>query len=128
MDLSYIPEGQHAVAPFFIVSDADGLIGFLTQAFGGREVARSEGPDGVVRHATVAIGDSIVMVGSRTRTFENSTHLYVDDVDAAYRRCVELGAQSISAPTTFPYGDRSAGVRDPFGNTWWIGTHLGRTA
>ena len=21
------------------------------------------------------------------------------------------------------YGDRSAGVKDPFGNSWWIATH-----
>jgi uncharacterized glyoxalase superfamily protein PhnB len=79
-------------------------------------------------HAAVAIDGSVVMVGSRDVSFQNSTHVYVPDVDETFRKCLALGAMSLSEPTTFSYGDRSAGIRDAFGNTWWIGTHKGGKA
>jgi PhnB protein len=48
----------------------------------------------------------------------------VDDVDAAYERAVEAGAQSLAEPEDKPYDERSAGVKDSFGNTWWIATYV----
>jgi uncharacterized glyoxalase superfamily protein PhnB len=122
--MSYLPDNHRAIAPYFIVSDGAVLIDFLKKAFDAKELSRFNRPDGVVMHAELMIDDSIIMIGTRDDAFKNSTHLYVKDVDATYRLCISLGAESISEPQTFPYGDRSAGIRDPFGNTWWIGTHL----
>jgi PhnB protein len=51
-------------------------------------------------------------------------YLYVPDCDAVYRRALAAGAKSVSEPTDHPYGDRSGGVIDPFGNTWYIATHV----
>jgi uncharacterized glyoxalase superfamily protein PhnB len=121
----YIPAGHNAVSPYFITTDAPGLIDFIKAAFDGQEIVRMAGPDGVVKHCSLRIGDSVVMVGARAMAVPNSTHVYVPDVDGTYGLCLGLGASSLSAPTSFDYGDRSAGVRDPFGNTWWIGSHLG---
>ena len=53
-----------------------------------------------------------------------SIHLYVPDSDATYRAAIEAGGRSLYAPTTHFYGDRSAGVEDPSGLTWWISTHV----
>jgi uncharacterized glyoxalase superfamily protein PhnB len=53
-----------------------------------------------------------------------SLHYYVPDADAAYERAVQAGGTSIYAPVTHPYGERSGGVLDPFGNKWWIATNL----
>jgi PhnB protein len=125
MKPSHIPSGQSAVAPFFLISEAAGFIDFLKQGFGAEEVSRME-RDGVIVHALIRIGESLVMVGSRNQDHPNSTHLYVPDIDATFERCLSLGAEALSQPTTFPYGDRSAGIKDPFGNTWWLGTHLGK--
>lgn len=128
MTSSYLPKDHRSIAPFFIVQEAAQFIEFLTQAFDAKERFRHARPDGIVMHAEMVIDGSIVMVGTRSFAFQNSTHLYVKDVDETYRRCLSLGAESLSEPTTFPYGDRSAGVRDPFGNTWWLGTHLGNSS
>ncbi len=46
------------------------------------------------------------------------------DTDAAYKTCLAAGATSVSEPQDQYYGDRNAGVRDPNGNQWWLGTHL----
>ncbi len=51
-------------------------------------------------------------------------YLYVADVDATYRRALEAGATSLSAPADQFYGDRSAGVVDPTGNRWYIATRI----
>jgi uncharacterized glyoxalase superfamily protein PhnB len=48
----------------------------------------------------------------------------VADVDATYKTAIDAGATSIMEPTDKFYGDRSSGVRDPFGNEWWIATHV----
>lgn len=43
--------------------------------------------------------------------------------DATYQRALEAGATSTMRPADQFYGDRSAGVKDQFGNQWWIATH-----
>ena len=51
-------------------------------------------------------------------------YLYIEDCDALYRRSLEAGGTSISPPTDHDYGDRSAAVQDPFGNQWYLATHV----
>jgi uncharacterized glyoxalase superfamily protein PhnB len=51
-------------------------------------------------------------------------YLYVPTVDAVYKQAVAAGATSFQEPADQFYGDRSAGVRDAFGNTWYIATHI----
>jgi PhnB protein len=47
-------------------------------------------------------------------------YVYVPDVDAAYRRALELGATSVAEPEQKPYAEYAGGVRDVSGNTWYI--------
>jgi uncharacterized glyoxalase superfamily protein PhnB len=54
-----------------------------------------------------------------------SIYVYVEDADAAYARALGNGATSISPPEDKPYGERAGGVRDSFGNVWYISTYLG---
>src|SRR5216117_4018324 len=60
----------------------------------------------------------------RVRGHTLLTHLYVDDVDAAYERAVKAGGESLREPQGQFYGDRSAGIKDRFGNQWWLATHV----
>ena len=119
-----------SVTPHLYASRAVDLIEFLKQAFGGEEIYRAEMPDGSIPHAQVQIGDSIVALAGGAGhqglyTPQPTTlHLYVPDADATYERALRSGATSIEPPEDKPYGDRSAGVTDPFGNRWFIGTHL----
>jgi PhnB protein len=121
-----VPEGYHTVSPYIVVSGVDKLIEFAKQAFGAAEVYVSKRPDGSVQHAEVKIGDSIVMMGEGQdiKKFPAMLHLYIEDVDAVYQRALQAGAKSIREPSDQPYGDRSGGVEDAFGNRWWISTHV----
>jgi PhnB protein len=122
-----IPSGYHTVTPYMRVTGAAELIQFLERAFGAKENHRSLGPDGAIVHADVTIGDSHVMLTEGMETFPTlpgSIFLYVADVDMTYQNALEAGATSIMEPSDQFYGDRTGGVRDPFGNEWWIGTHV----
>lgn len=123
------PAGHNAVSPYLLVTDARAMLGFLQATFGAEELHRKARADGSVMHAEVRIDDSVVMLGERPDGREPvhcSTHVYVPDVDACHAAGIAAGAYSVSPPTDQPYGDRSAGLRDPQGHLWWIGTHLVR--
>lgn len=122
-----IPEGHHTVTPYLIVPDATAMLSFLERAFGAEVLLRTEDAGGRVSHAEARIGDSRVMVGESTGEWPPTRamlHLYVDDVDAWFRRAVEAGARPVREPETMFYGDRSGGVEDVFGNQWWIATRV----
>ena len=122
-----IPEGFHAVTPYLVVNDVSKLIDFLQRAFGAEEIHRSLLPDGSIIHAEVKIGDSPVMMGQARDQWgprPSTLYLYVQDVDALFRKAVEAGGKSLQEPKDQFYGDRSGGLEDPCGNQWWIATHI----
>jgi PhnB protein len=127
MPVDAIPEGYSVVTPYLVVRDAPGLIQFMEAAFGGRERMRMTGADGTIRHAEVEIGNARVMLAEATEGFPpipTMIHVYVEDVDGVYQRTLEAGGESLSEPVDQFYGDRMAGVRDAFGNQWWLATHI----
>jgi PhnB protein len=124
---NYIPKGLHNVNVYLHPRRAEPLIAFLERAFGAQELAKYASPDGVVNHAVIRIGDSVLEMGEAHDKYEPMPamfYLYVPNVDAVYRQAVAAGAISFQEPVDQPYGDRQAGVRDSFGNTWYIATHV----
>lgn len=123
----YVPEGLRDVTIYLHPAGAPKLIDFLKQAFGAEEVARHDSAAGVVAHAKLRIGDSIIEMGEAHGPWQpmpTAIYMFVPDADAVYRRAVEAGATSLWEPTDQPYGDRNAGVQDPFGNQWFMSTHI----
>jgi PhnB protein len=116
-----------AVTPHFNPVRAPAMIEFLQKAFGAEEVYRAQSPDGVVHYAQVRIGDSVIGMSEPHGPYQQrpgTLHLYVPDADAAYERAIKSGAASIQPVADQPYGERSGGVTDPFGNRWFIATHI----
>src|SRR5258707_3286042 len=113
------PEGWHSVTPRLVVSDPARLIGFLKQAFGATGDVQTERP------SVIRIGDSLVMisnVGPR-EAMPAFLYVYVDDVDATYKRALAAAAASLEEPLDTPYGERRGMVQDPCWNGWQIATH-----
>jgi PhnB protein len=50
--------------------------------------------------------------------------LYVEDVDARIGRAVAAGAKLVRPIENHFYGDRSGTIKDPFGYTWYVSTHI----
>ena len=123
----YLPPELRAVTPYLHPLGSPGLIDFFRAAFGAEEAARYEGPDGSIVHAKIRLGDSSLELSEARGPYQPmpaGLHYFVDDVDAVYHRAIEAGGVSISEPADMPYGDRSAGVTDPAGNSWFIATHV----
>lgn len=124
---SHVPKGLFSVNPYLHPRRAEPLISFLKRAFEAEEVVKYASPDGVVHHAVVRVGDSVVEMGEahgKYETMEAMFYLYVPDMEAVYRQALAAGATSFQEPTDQPYGDRNAGVKDAFGNKWYIATHV----
>jgi PhnB protein len=120
-------ENFYTVTPHMNPVRAPVMIEFLQKAFGAEEVYRAQLPDGSIPHAQVRVGDSIIGMGEAHGPYQPmpcTLHLYVPDADAAYERALRAGATSIQPPADQPYGERSGGVTDPFGNRWFVATHL----
>jgi PhnB protein len=119
------PAGFRAVTPFLHPQGTDRLIDFLKRAFDAQELDRSPAKDGTIMHATMRIGDSLIEMGEahgQWQPMPGNIHLYVEDADAAYQQAIDAGAKSIFAVVDQPYGERSGGVTDPFGNQWYVAT------
>ena len=124
---SYRWEGAPTIQPYLHPLRAEPVINFVKQAFGAQELGRHASPDGVIHHATIKIGNAYMEMGEaqgRYQPMPTMFYLYVEDCDALYKRALAAGATSISEPQDHPYGDRSGGVTDPFGNKWYIATHV----
>jgi PhnB protein len=123
-----VPKGFHTVTPYITAQHADKVIAFLQQAFGAElDHEPMKRPDGSVMHATLRIGDSMVMIAEApepAKAMPASLYLYLPNVDAAYQLAIKAGATSVMEPADQFYGDRCSGVKDPAGNQWYLATHI----
>ena len=119
----YLPPGFNTVTPYFFVEDAEAFVRFLIGGLGGAEICRSMRPDGAIANVQVQIGTSTVMVSEASGAYPpmaGSYYLYVQNADDAVAQAIRHGAAMEMAVGDMPYGDRQGGVRDQFGNIWWI--------
>ncbi len=124
----------NTLQPYLIIQNCAAALEFYKAAFGATERMRMTHPDGRIGHAEIQIGDTCVMMADEHPEIEAfgpqhyggspvSLHFYVEDCDARFRQAISAGAKPEREPTDQPYGDRSAGVLDPFGYKWWIAAH-----
>lgn len=127
MAVNFKPAGCQQVIPYLVLKDPEKTIVFVKKVFGATEAHISRTPQGQIMHASMKIGDSMLMMGGAGEhwpAMPATIYIYVPDVDAAYKRAVDAGAKSMREPQTQFYGDRSGGVVDDQGVQWWIGTQV----
>jgi PhnB protein len=122
-------EGLRSVQPYLHLREAHNMIPFLETAFGAEALGVHKSLEGMVLHATMRIGNATLEIDEAHGEYQPKPchlHIYVPDAEAMCTQALQAGAISVQPPTDKPYGDRSAAVRDPFGNTWYLNTFLGR--
>jgi uncharacterized glyoxalase superfamily protein PhnB len=135
MPVKPVPDGYHTLTPYLTVRGAERAIDFYKRAFGAEERGVMKGPDGKVMHAELKIGDSIIMLADEFPEFGSLSpegfggtamglHIYLDNVDAAFDRAVKAGAKVEMPVMDQFWGDRYGKLKDPFGHSWSIGTHI----
>ncbi|MBI4357969.1 MAG: VOC family protein [Candidatus Omnitrophica bacterium] len=132
-----VPEGYHTVTPSFTFKDSNKAIEFYKKAFGAKVLDLLSSPTGRgIMHATIQIGDSIVMMGDENPNAENcgksaetlgsspiSLYVYVPNVDVAFKQAVSAGGTTGMPVADMFWGDRMGQIKDPFGYSWMIATH-----
>jgi uncharacterized glyoxalase superfamily protein PhnB len=130
-----IPESYHTITPNITVRDAANALEFYQKAFGAEEVNRMPGPGGKIMHAEFRIGDSRVMIADEMPEMGNkgpkayggspvSFYVYVNNVDASWKRAVGAGAKVLMPLDNMFWGDRTGRLEDPFGHTWTLAQHI----
>jgi uncharacterized glyoxalase superfamily protein PhnB len=131
-----IPQGYHTVTPNLAVHDATKALEFYRKAFGAEETVRMPGPDGKIMHAEFRIGDSVLMLGEEMPDMGSKSpkslggtpvkfYVYVEDVDASWKRALDAGANQVMPLQDMFWGDRTGCVEDPFGHQWMLAQHVG---
>ena len=111
------------VTPFAHPSSVRKYIDFLTAAIGAKELVVHE-HGGKVMYAAAQIGDAVLEMGESTNPLPSGFYLFVEDCDAVYHRAIKAGATSLWPPTDQSWGDRTAGLVDPFGYQWMPSTRV----
>ncbi len=117
-----IPENNQTVMPYLILENAAGFILFTQKVFGAKEISKSMREENVIMHAEIMIGDSTIMFADVTEQFKSSNaslFVYVENADETFKKATREGATMVREITNESYG-RGGGIKDPFGNTWWI--------
>ena len=125
-----VPEGMHTVTPALTLDGAAEAIEFYKRAFGAEEVARATDPSGKkIWHASVRVGNSAVFVndtfpemGATARPAR--LYLYLDNVDAAFKRATDAGCTVTMPLADMFWGDRMGSVNDKWGNSWTLAQHI----
>jgi PhnB protein len=119
-----IPEEYTPLMPYLIVKGADDFRKFMTMVFDAKDQLIVPNEDGSLMHGELKIGNAVVMfaeAGGQFHVMNAGMFIYVDNADATYKRALAAGAVTVEGqePSDKDYG-RTCGVKDPFGNTWWI--------
>ena len=123
-----VPADYGTITPYFAVhGGAARFLEFLMAAFDAKDRGRVYNEDGTIGHAEVWIGDSVIQMFDAKDDWlpaPNFTTLYVEDCDAVHQKALKAGATEVTPLSTNAWGDRGCRIRDPFGNIWWIQTHV----
>ncbi|HEY8999786.1 MAG TPA: VOC family protein [Mucilaginibacter sp.] len=117
-----IPEGYQQIMPYLIVENAAEFFDFTKNVFGAVEKYKAMRTETLIMHAELSIGSSVIMFADATSEHAKQNaglFIYVDNCDKVYEKGLSHGATTRMPPADQGYG-RSAGILDPFGNTWWI--------
>jgi PhnB protein len=124
-----VPAGLHTITPQLSLDGAAEAIDFYRKAFGAEEVMRAPDPSGQkIWHAQIRIGSSQLFVndvfpgmGSASKS---QLWVYVDGVDAAFKRATDAGCTVKMPLADMFWGDRLGCVVDKWGNEWNIAQHM----
>lgn len=130
-----IPDGFHTLTPHITVRDAAGAIEFYKKALNAELLNDARTPDGRIMHATLRIGDSVIMLNDefpewggqlapRSEAAGYMIHIYVDNVDALFNQAVAAGATAKMPLMDQFWGDRYGTIVDPYGFRWSLATHI----
>jgi PhnB protein len=130
------PKGMQPLVPYLYVDDAAKALDFYARALGASERVRMEIPGTkTVMHGEMTLGGNVFMLGEANQQYGHSTPkqlggnhsclmVYVPDVDGAMAQATKAGCETTMPTADMFWGDRMGSVKDPFGHSWMLATHV----
>jgi uncharacterized glyoxalase superfamily protein PhnB len=125
------------MSPYLIVQDVDEALSFYECAFGFHRGETMTNDQGTTVHAAMHYYDQLIMMGKEGADSGDMRppqatgtpspmflFFYVQDVDEAYQRALDAGAEACQPPADQFWGDRMATVQDPDGYRWALATNI----
>ena len=133
-----IPAGMRTITPNLVINGASQALEFYKKAFGAKELDKSPLPDGKLMHASIKIGDSVIMMAdefpgggmkspSSAGTTTVTLHIYTTNVDKLWRRALDAGAKIVMPLENQFWGERYGQLLDPFGHQWSMSQRINMT-
>lgn len=118
-----LPKGHQALMPYLMLTNAGHFYAFTKAVFNAQETLKKLREDGnTIMHSEIQINGSTIMYCETNKDWKPQTanlFVYVKDVDDTYKKAIDVGAEVVMPLSNQDYG-RTCGIKDPFGNTWWI--------
>lgn len=133
-----MPNHVRMVVPMLVCLDPAAELDFCKAAFGAVERSRRSEENGAVVHATLGIGEILVMVHGETAHLASRApqpdgsssvviYLYLEDVDTIVERAIAAGARVLTPLADQFWGDRMARIVDPAGHAWNVASRVVET-
>lgn len=121
------PAGYTTVAPWVVTDDTGAFLDFVTQVLDGEELGRVATESGAIGHGEIRIGDTVVLAFDRAPEWPvmpSLLRVWVPDADTVVEKAVAAGAHVVTEVADSAFGQRGGRIKDPFGNIWWVMTHV----
>ncbi|HEY6250255.1 MAG TPA: VOC family protein [Candidatus Angelobacter sp.] len=130
------PTDMPRITPHIFYDDVAAAMDWLVKAFGFEVRLRMTNKQGLVVHGELEVADSLVMLGlagekkgwtspqTRNGDINGRLYIFVDDVDAHYKRAVSAGAKIVLELAEQFWGDRCYECIDLEGHRWKFAQHL----
>ena len=116
--------GSASIVPELVYPDVEQAVDWLCETFGFTELWRVGG-----HRARLAFGNGVVIVADadpqygriapdRAGLHSSEIMVKVEDVDAHHAHAVRQGAETLSPPADYSYGERQYSVADLAGHHW----------
>ena len=112
---------------YLSVKDSARFLDFLEETFQAEAVEKHAGQDGSIAHGKVRIGNTVVELSEGRAPWGPravSHHYYVENCDQVFAQGLANGCSVLQPMADQFYGDRSGSLLDPWGNHWYIASHL----
>lgn len=118
-----VPNGHQTLMPYLMLHNAENFYAFTKKVFNAKETLRKLREDEkTLMHCELQINGATIMYAEATKDWKEQTanlFIYVENADVCFKKAIDAGSEVIMPLNNQDYG-RTCGVKDPFGNTWWI--------
>lgn len=133
------PKGMHWITPHLYYLDIPAAITWLERVFGFIPGEKAVNSAGIIDYTEMSYRGDLIIISQHGRfpgaqspvmsqCYSQHIHMYVDDIQQHYQRCLSAGARFLDEPAYIYWGDIVFRVFDCEGHLWTFAQHIKNVA